>query len=114
MPRMRTRVVVKYNHFGRVAAALPVRTSQVVRKAAMDIRDQAASRAPVKSGTLKGEITWESLSQTSARVHSAAYYSAYVNYGTRYQSANPYFTQAVEAVKPAYVAAMTQLLRSLR
>ena len=50
----------------------------------------------VKSGRLRGSITTNIISTYSGEVGTNVEYAEYVEYGTRYQSAHPYFEPAVE------------------
>ena len=49
-------IKVTFNRFPEIAAAMPERTSKVVRKVAFDIQDGAQQRAPVDTSALKNSI----------------------------------------------------------
>jgi HK97 gp10 family phage protein len=122
-----------FNHWGQIANALPKVASQIVRKAAFDIQAQAASRAPVDTGFLKNSIyTVTADSSTykggdkslpevetpendqTAYVAVGAEYGIYVEMGTRFAPAQPYFYPAVDAVKPGFDAALSAIEGKLR
>lgn len=121
-----------FNHWGSIAKALPKVASQIVRKAALDIQAQAASRAPVDTGFLKNSIYTQTDHSTykggdkalpeipppeddqAAHVAVAAEYAIYVNYGTRYMPAQPFWEPALDAVKPGFDAALSAVEDKLR
>lgn len=45
-----------------------------------------------------------------AEVHSTASYSGYVNYGTRYQNAQPFFSQMFDEMEKIYKKRMADVL----
>lgn len=132
-------ITIDKNDLPRIAANLEPRVSQVVRKAAFDIEGKAKAAAPVDEGHLKNSIQ-ASVDGLSAEVTANADYAAYVEYGTAphvirprnakvlaFQAggktvfaaevnhpgtpAQPFMTPAAEAVRPAFIAAMTQAIR---
>lgn len=132
-------ITIDKNDLPRIAANLEPRVSQVVRKAAFDIEAKAKMLAPVDTGNLKNSIQ-ASVDGLSAEVTANADYAAYVEYGTAphvirprnakvlaFQAggktvfaaevnhpgtpAQPFMTPAAEAVRPAFIAAMTQAIR---
>lgn len=108
-----TRVV--FNQFPRVRAGMMNVARQAVAKAALDIQAQAQSRAAVDTGFLRssiqarqvggnatsGSITW--------RVTVTAEYGVYVEYGTRFMDAQPFFFPAIEEVAPTFLEAMRRI-----
>jgi HK97 gp10 family phage protein len=110
-----------FNHFPHVANALPLATSRAVRKVAFDIQADAQSLAPVDTGFLKSSIYVVTSSSSTygqaigasgeryllpevekpednqtAYVAVGANYGIYLEMGTRFMPAQPYFYQAVE------------------
>jgi HK97 gp10 family phage protein len=122
------------NRFPELAAKLRPAMSQIVRKVAFDIEANAAADAPVDTGFLKSSIYTvtskssdygnagsppgdSSLLQEveapgddlTAYVAVGANYGIYVEYGTRYMAAQPYFIPAVEAGSAAFEQVASQL-----
>lgn len=111
---MSVTVSVTFDRFPEIAAALPDQTRAVVRKASFDVEGQAKNRAPVDTGALKNSISTEFEDNgLTGIIAPHVEYATLVEFGTRRMSAQPYMTPAAEAVKPAFVAAMKQMLQDL-
>lgn len=111
---MTVTVSVTFDRFPEIAAAMPERTRAVVRKAAFDIEGQAKNRAPVDTGALKSSISTEFEDNgLTGIIAPHVEYATFVEFGTRRMSAQPYMTPAAEAVAPAFVGAMKQMLQDL-
>lgn len=113
MSKFAISVTVQYNHFGALARKLPSLASIAVRKAAIDIMTNARMAAPVLTGNLMNSIQVLIESATSALVTVGAEYGIYVEFGTRYMAARPYFMPAVELVAPQFEAALRNALGGL-
>lgn len=99
-----------FNHFPKIASALEPVIAAVVSKAALDVQAQAASNAPVRTGFLKNSIHIENGDDDlSKNVVVGANYGIYVEMGTRYMAAQPYFYPAVETVRPQFEAALSKI-----
>lgn len=123
-----------FNHFPQISDQLDTVLDQVVRKTAFDVQAQAASRAPVDTGFLRNSVyTVTSAGSTygqggsppgdasllpevagpsdkySASVAVGASYGAFVNYGTRYMSAQPFWEPAIDAVRPSFESAVDKI-----
>jgi HK97 gp10 family phage protein len=70
-----------------------------IAKAAKVIEDEAARRAPVDTGRLRGSITGKTISDDEAEVGANVGYAPYVEYGTKFQAAQPYMRPAVDTHK---------------
>lgn len=111
---MSVTISVTFNRFPEIAAALPEQTSAVVRKASFDVEAHAKNRVPVDTGALKNSISTEFEDRgLTGIIAPHTEYATFVEFGTRRMSAQPYMTPAAEAVMPAFVAAMKQMLREL-
>jgi len=107
-------ISVTFDKFPQIAAAMPEKTSQVVRKAAFDIEGQAKNRAPVDTGALKNSISTEFENNgLTGIIAPHMEYATFVEFGTKRMSAQPYMTPAAEAVAPAFISAMKQMLQEL-
>lgn len=109
-----TTVSVTFNRFPEIAAALPEKTKVVVAKTARDIEGYAKSVVHVDTGNLKNSIDVEFENDgLTAIVAPHTEYAAFVEFGTRRMSAYPYMTPAAERNRPAFIAAMKQMLKEV-
>lgn len=103
------------NQFPKIIAGLEPQARAIVAKAALDIQAHAQGRAPVDTGTLKNSIRARQIGGNGAtgsvrwQVTVGADYGIYVEYGTVHMAARPFLTPAVDAVRPAFLAAMKQV-----
>ena len=98
------------NRFPAIIAALPRNAGRVVDKALLDIEAHATLHAAVDTGNMLGSINAHKTGPLSGEVEAAAYYSIYVELGTRRMAAQPFMVPAAEVVRPAFIAAMGQLV----
>lgn len=70
--------------------------SKLVKDTLYNIERDAKKKCPVDTGRLRGSITTNIISTYSGEVGTNVEYAEYVEYGTRYQNAKPYFEPAVE------------------
>jgi HK97 gp10 family phage protein len=103
-----------FNRFGAIAVALERGGGAVVRKAALDIEANAKSFSPVDTGNLKNSISASELNALMWIVGTVVEYGIHQEYGTVNQSGQAFMRPAVERVRPAYIDAWGQFLRSLR
>lgn len=94
-----------------VIAGLEAGAGLVVQKTVSDLEAAAKSNAPVDTGALQNSITGEMTGALSGQVRATAEYAAYVELGTRKMSPQPYMTPAAESVRPAFEAAMGQIIK---
>lgn len=110
---MSFRVIVKADRSSEVARKVHDLACQVVEKAARDIESNASTNVvtmgAIDTGNLLNSIAAEQLTEDRWKVMAGAEYAAYVNYGTTHMGARPFFTQAVDRVRPVFRAAMRQL-----
>lgn len=78
------------------------KVEQVVRTAGEDFKRNAEALVPVDTGYLRKSITTHMLSKTSVKIVSNANYSGYVEFGTRYMNAQPYFRPSMDKVYPVF------------
>ncbi|SRR6266568_7184 len=123
-----------FNHFPQIAERIKPFCQRVVKETANQVQGWAKSEAPYKTGYLQGNIyksDWESSdygsggiagapgsyllpevkpsNDTSAIVGAAANYSGYLEFGTRYMPAQPYFYKAVELARPFFEGELGKL-----
>ena len=70
--------------------------SKLVKDTLYNIEKDAKRDCPVDTGRLRGSITTNIISTYSGEVGTNVEYAEYVNSGTRYQEAQPYFDSAVK------------------
>lgn len=124
----RSTIVISFNHFPEIAAALPDETSQVVRKVAFDVEAEAKMLVPVDTGNLKNSIRMVMEPDAIEAVvdiepgktppgktstTTSAEYAPYVEFGTHKMGAQPFMTPAAEMNQPKFESAMKQLLQRL-
>lgn len=108
-------VVIRANRTEQVAADIRRKAARFTEKAARDIEGQASelcvAMGAVDTGNLLNSISSAPLNSDRSvwRVVAAAEYAAYVNFGTVRMAARPFFTTAVDKVRPVYLAAMRTL-----
>lgn len=101
---------VIFNHFPEIARALQPKAMAIVARTALAIEGGAKSRAPVDTGTLRNSIQSSPSGTSSWVVTVGADYGIYVEYGTRFMAAQPYFTPAIDAERPRFQYEMRALI----
>lgn len=74
---------------------------RAVRVGTFLLEGMIAARAPVDTGFLQASVSSRFDGQVGV-VTVGAEYGAYVNYGTRFQSAQPFFDDAVNEFRPVW------------
>jgi HK97 gp10 family phage protein len=80
-----------------VNRALNLTTRETRRELADEIVSNAQEAAPVRTGFLKSSIRSRPTATGGTEVHVGASYGVYVEYGTRFHHAQPFFFPAVRA-----------------
>src|ERR1044072_3427990 len=93
------RVQLRNNRFRELSKQLKEQERLARERTARVGASVARQLAPVDTGLLKSLITVMYGSYGGVRLISGAPYSSHVNYGTVFQSPNPFFTKAIEAMK---------------
>ena len=76
-------IIVEFNHFPGIAAALEGKVATCVEKAVRDVEAQAKSRAAVDTGAMKSSIAGKMTGRFSGEVAPHVEYAIFVEYGTR-------------------------------
>jgi HK97 gp10 family phage protein len=100
----------KFNRLPELPAATRRRISQVVRKVASDVEARAKQIVPVDTGATKNSIRAQTVNELTSEVVVGTHYAAYLEFGTHKMPARPYLRPAVEAVRPAFEAAIGQAI----
>lgn len=103
----RTRVV--FNHFPKIKSSMVSTAESLVEKTAQDLVAGMQVRAPVDTGFLKSSIQAQKVGAAHWQVTIGADYGVYVEFGTRFTQAQPYFYPAIAEVSPAFLQAMRRI-----
>lgn len=87
--------------------------SKLIKNTLHNIEKDAKRSCPVDTGRLRGSITTNIISTYSGEVGTNVEYAEYVEYGTRYQSAQPYFEPAVETNEDKFNDALDEIIERL-
>ena len=87
--------------------------SNLVKSTLYGIEKDAKRDCPVDTGRLRGSITTNIISTYSGEVGTNVEYADYVNSGTRYQEAQPYFDSAVEKNEEKFNDALDEIIERL-
>lgn len=97
------------NKLGSIVAGMEDKASEIIRKTAFDLQARAQVRAPVDTGYLRASIQAKEVTRLHWQVVVGADYGIYVEYGTRFQAAQPYLNPAMDAVRDPFVQAMKRV-----
>lgn len=81
----------------------------VVQRSATRFEVNARKFAPVDTGHLSNSIYSVKVADMAARVVSPAHYSQYLEVGTRYMAAQPFFRPALDAELPMFTRDLKEL-----
>lgn len=87
--------------------------SKLVKKTLYGVERDAKRECPVDTGRLKGSINTNIISSYSGEVGTNVSYAEYVEYGTRYQEAQPYFGPAVDKNEENFNKELDKILDKL-
>jgi len=73
--------------------------SVAMEKIVHDIEGRAKLKAPVDTGYLQNSIRSSRVGPTSWKIEAGAEYAAHVEYGTRFQAAQPYLRPALDEIR---------------
>jgi HK97 gp10 family phage protein len=82
----------------------------IVRKTAFLLEGKAKQLAPVDTGFLRNSITTQKLADATYSVAVGAEYGIYVEFGTRWMRAQPYFTPAIEEARRYFDGELKKLV----
>lgn len=102
-----TRVV--FNNFPRIKANMYMGAEAVTAKAALDMEAGMKLRAPVDTGFLRSSIQARKIGPAHWRVTIGADYAIYLEFGTRFNRAQPFFFPTITEVSPSFIAAMRRI-----
>ncbi len=100
---------VVFNRFPEIAKAFPEQLHNAVVQTTEIIQELAQSNAPVRTGFLRDSITTEMLGDFTGTVTVGAYYGVYVNYGTRFMAAQPFWNVALDEGRARFEAALAAM-----
>ena len=105
--KVKTRIT--YNAIPSLAKSVVANSNQAAYNFARRTESIAKMLAPVRTGFLKSSIQRFTTAPGHHTIRVGAHYGAYVEYGTRYMAAQPYFRPAVEEAKRQFIADMRQV-----
>lgn len=106
------RVTIEFDHIPQFSEAMGDAVGRAVRKAAFDIEARAKKYSPVRTSKLKNSnYTDPDVGPYEAYVGNSAEYADYVNFGTRYMEARPFFSNATEEVRSRFAGLMSSAIR---
>lgn len=110
----RVHVRVDFNRFDEIGRGMEAKAAAVVAKAAHDIAGQAQAgilrHELWDTGALFNSVQPRQLGPLKWLVEVGQSYGIYHEMGTRHLPARPFFAPAVDAVRPAFAAAMAQVV----
>jgi HK97 gp10 family phage protein len=104
---------VVFNRFPEIAAKFPVQLHDAVVQMTGIIVQLAQANAPVDTGFLRDSIVAEMIDEFSGTVTVGAYYGIYVEMGTRFMAAQPYFYPAVDEGSTRWEAVLAAMVTFL-
>ena len=111
---MKTTAIITDNRLPEIAAMVPADTKIVIAKitkaAETRWKENIVEMDAVDTGAYLNSVQGES-QNFEGEVASGVAYDVWVEFGTRRMSARPAMTQAAEAIRPVFEAAMTELVR---
>ena len=87
--------------------------SKLIKNTLHNIERDAKKSCPVDTGRHRGSITTNIISTYSGEVGTNVEYAGWVEYGTRYQSAQPYFEPAVEKNEDKFNEELDKIIEEL-
>lgn len=103
-------VKITVNRLPEFRRRFPAFVQAAITKATFDTLAQAQTRVPVRTGLLKNslaaEVGADGIGVFTGQVYTPVEYAPYVNFGTRYQAAQPFMEPAFETVSRSLIAAL--------
>lgn len=110
---MSVRVHVTKNRLPGLELRLSDRVRGVTRFTAERVVEEAKSRAPVRTGTLRDSIRVRRVNQYRNDVVVGAPYGQFVEFGTSRMAAQPFFIPAAESVRDEFIKLAREALRTV-
>lgn len=112
-------IEVKFNRLPPMPADLRKRVDEIIEGAAFAVEAQAKAVVPVDTGALKNSI--QAAPEDDAGGRSGTWivstgettYAAEVEFGSNGRAARPYFTPAVELVRPRFLGQMQSVVEEI-
>lgn len=97
--------------FDDMARTVEGNAGHAARTWAADVKNGAKAKAPVRTGYLKESIASTRTGRKVWKVEVGAHYGIYVEYGTRYMAAQPYFRPAIQVANKNFRRNMRKVLQ---
>jgi HK97 gp10 family phage protein len=85
---------------------------RIAERTAQDVVREAQSRAAVATGYMRSTIGY-TMQGSTATIGVGATYAPYIEFGTRFMAARPFFTPAAEMARSRFVANAQDEMRDL-
>jgi hypothetical protein len=105
---MSMKINIRMNKLPQASEAVREGVAVALEKYALDVEAKATAWVPVDTGTLKNSLSTE-IGPTKIRLHWAAPYAAYVNFGTRHVEGCYFASDAAEVCEPALQVALADI-----
>lgn len=107
-------IKVVFNNLPKLSDQVQKKIKDAVRKTTFDIQAAAQNGAPVgKTGNLKNSIQAYMVKSDHGKVIVGAHYGMYVNFGTVFMHARPFWDSALERNIPSFQSAIRQALKEM-
>lgn len=106
---MAIRVRIGGNRLPDIARVLPAAAGVIVKRNGESAALTAQQDAPYDTGELHDSIDFQMTGQTSGEIIVGAEHGKFVEYGTRYQHAQPFLRPAIEQQRPKFEADFQRL-----
>lgn len=100
--------------FKRLGKKGKITFSEITKISANEIEAQAKKNVPKDTGKLSQSIKSEKIKELTYRVTAYENYAPFVEYGTRFQDAQPYLEPAFKKIKPRYIKDLNEQLNRLK
>ena len=107
------KILRKFNNTATVEKDVSKLIKDTLHNIERDAKLNLTKNDSVKSGRLRGSITTNIISTYSGEVGTDVEYAEYVEYGTRYQNAKPYFEPAVDENEDKFNDALDEIIERL-
>ena len=94
-----------------IIAQEPVRSAEIIKKAALQVEAVAKPLAPIDTGALRNSIQAEQMGPHTWWVQDGVEYGIYQELGTRKMAAHPFMVPAVERVRPFFEKLFAELVK---
>lgn len=107
------RVIIRYDRLPQVAQRFPQATSTLVQEQVFEseghVKTNIQKYGAIRTGFMLSSVQGQMAGAFSGEVTVGASYGPYVNFGTRYQSPRPFFSDETHRAESAFPARFKKL-----